>query len=72
MKILPADAALPLFGPTGHAVDPVEGIEVGDHEVFWHRRVAAGEAVIAPATEISAATGPGEKPAAAGRPDKAA
>ncbi|MCX5496437.1 hypothetical protein OSH11_17150 [Kaistia dalseonensis] len=49
MKLIPADPAAPLYGPTGQLVDPVDGIEVDPLDVFWQRRIRAGEAVEAPA-----------------------
>lgn len=48
MKLIPADPAVPLYGPAGKVVDPVEGVTVDDLDVFWNRRIRAGEAVIAP------------------------
>lgn len=58
MKLIPADPAVPLYGPAGEAIDPAEGVEVDDLDVFWNRRIRAGEAVVAPA-----------KPAKAGKAD---
>ncbi|HWJ72591.1 MAG TPA: hypothetical protein VNX29_05420 [Kaistia sp.] len=49
MKLIPADPAVPLYGPAGELVDPVEGVTVDDLDVFWNRRICAGEAVVAPA-----------------------
>lgn len=47
MKIIPADPTVPLYGPASELIDPVEGVTVDDLDVFWHRRIRAGEAVIA-------------------------
>ncbi len=48
MKLIPADPAVPLYGPAGERIDPSEGVETDDDNVFWNRRIRAGEAVRAP------------------------
>ena len=57
MKLIPADPAVPLYGPAGEMIDPVEGIEVDPTNVFWARRVLAGEAVEAPPAPVKPAKG---------------
>lgn len=47
-RLISADPAVPLRGPSGEAIDTVEGIEVDELDVFWNRRIRAGEALIAP------------------------
>jgi hypothetical protein len=47
MKIIPADPAIPLYGPDGKLVDAVAGVDADETDVFWARRIRAGEAVIA-------------------------
>lgn len=44
MRLYPADPAVPLRGPAGEIVDPVEGVEVDPHDVFWNRRLRDGDA----------------------------
>lgn len=55
MKILPADPAIPLYGPAGELIDPVEGVDVAEHDVFWQRRIRAGEAVVQSAKSVKPA-----------------
>jgi len=55
MKILPADPAIPLYGPAGELIDPVAGVEVAEHDVFWQRRIRAGEAIVPSAKTVKPA-----------------
>ncbi|BCP53785.1 hypothetical protein K32_24020 [Kaistia sp. 32K] len=59
MRIYPAQYDVPLVGPNRQRVDPVAGIEVNDNDLFWNRRIRAGEASttppVAPAADDKAA-----------------
>ncbi len=63
MRLYPADPAVPLCGPAGETIDPAEGIEVDPLDVFWNRRIRAGEASATPPDRPS---GPKTKAATTG------
>jgi|APThiThiocy_cv2_1041547.scaffolds.fasta_scaffold161693_2 hypothetical protein len=55
MRLYPADPTVPLCGPAGEIIDPAEGIEVAEFDVFWNRRLRDGEATTTPPKPVKTA-----------------